>query len=58
MEELNIGDDARKPIGVLSREALQKTAIATALAVKPRVVVMDEPLTSIEIDMQISFKTS
>jgi len=56
IDALNLGDEVKKPIRTLSRGALQKTAIAAALVVKPRVVIMDEPLTNIEIDTQIAFK--
>jgi ABC-2 type transport system ATP-binding protein len=49
-------NEVNKPIIALSRGNLQKTAIIAALIVKPRVVVMDEPLTNIDIDSQIIFK--
>ncbi|MEL9940666.1 MAG: ABC transporter ATP-binding protein [Ignisphaera sp.] len=52
----NMAEDVKKPIRALSRGALQKTAIVASLIVKPRVLVMDEPLTNIEIDTQIIFK--
>lgn len=53
---LNMSDDVKKPIRALSRGGLQKTAIAASLIVKPKLVVMDEPLTNIEIDTQVTFK--
>ena len=52
----NMVEDVKKPIRALSRGGLQKTAIVASLIVKPRVLVMDEPLTNIEIDTQVIFK--
>lgn len=52
----NMKDEIKKPIRTLSRGGLQKTAIIASLIVKPRVVVMDEPLTNVDIDGQIVFK--
>jgi len=49
-------NEVKKPIMALSRGNLQKTAIIAALIVKPRVIVMDEPLTNIDIDSQVIFK--
>lgn len=56
VDVFNMVDDVKKPIRVLSRGSLQKTAIVSSLIVRPRVVVMDEPLTNIEIDAQVMFK--
>lgn len=56
LDVFNLSDDARKPIRALSRGGLQKTAIAASLVVRPRLVIMDEPLTNVEIDAQVAFK--
>lgn len=56
IDVLNMADELRKPIRTLSRGGLQKTAIAASLIVKPKLAVMDEPLTNIEIDTQVMFK--
>lgn len=56
VDVLNMSDETKKPIRALSRGGLQKTAIAASLVVKPKIVVMDEPLTNIEIDTQVTFK--
>ncbi|MEM1526692.1 MAG: ABC transporter ATP-binding protein [Ignisphaera sp.] len=53
---LYFGEEIKKPVRILSRGGLQKLAIIASLIVKPKVVVMDEPLTNIDIDSQISFK--
>lgn len=52
----NMENEVRKPIMFLSRGNLQKTAIIASLIVRPRIAVMDEPLTNIDIDSQIVFK--
>lgn len=49
-------EEVKKPVRTLSRGGLQKVAIIASLVVKPKVVVMDEPLTNIDIDSQIAFK--
>lgn len=56
VDVFNLGSDVKKPIGTLSRGSLQKTAIVASFVVRPRVLVMDEPLTNIEIDGQAVFK--
>lgn len=56
VEVFNLEGDLKKPIRTLSRGSLQKTAIVASLLVRPRILVMDEPLTNIEIDSQFMFK--
>ncbi|MEM0014345.1 MAG: ABC transporter ATP-binding protein [Zestosphaera sp.] len=56
VDVFNMVDEIKKPIRTLSRGGLQKTAIVSSLIARPRVVVMDEPLTNIEIDTQVMFK--
>lgn len=56
MDLLYFGEEAKKPVKTLSRGGLQKLAIIASLIVNPKIVVMDEPLTNIDIDSQIAFK--
>lgn len=56
LELLGLDGERGKPVGRLSRGNLQKAAVAAALVVEPRVLVMDEPLTNMDMESQALLK--
>jgi ABC-2 type transport system ATP-binding protein len=48
LEEMGLGEVARTPVGKFSKGMLQRAAIAHALAGRPKVLVVDEPLSGLD----------
>src|SRR5262249_17865485 len=55
MQRVGIDDIADQPVGVLSGGQLQRALIARALAPRPKVLLLDEPTTGIDLAGQQRF---
>lgn len=48
LERFSLGDVAKKPIRSFSKGMTQRTALAHAMAIKPKLLILDEPLSGLD----------
>lgn len=56
LDGFGIGDRAHTPIGEFSKGMTQKVALAAALLTAPRLLVLDEPLSGLDVETTLVFK--
>jgi len=56
LEAFELGDRSDDPVGGFSRGMRQKTAIACAILPRPRVLVLDEPMTGLDAETTLVLK--